>query len=83
MTPDGKTPEPRRPDPDALLAEAKRAGRGELRVFLGMAPGVGKTFAMLSSAQRRRPCARGWISSRAGRSTTAPEPCWNLISTPP
>ena len=46
--------EPRRPDPDALLAEAKRAGRGELRVFLGMAPGVGKTFAMLSSAQRRR-----------------------------
>jgi two-component system sensor histidine kinase KdpD len=60
MTPDGKTPErksapePRRPDPDALLAEAKRAERGELRVFLGMAPGVGKTFAMLSSAQRRR-----------------------------
>jgi two-component system sensor histidine kinase KdpD len=54
MTPDGKTPEPRRPDPDALLAEAKRAGRGELRVFLGMAPGVGKTFAMLSSAQRRK-----------------------------
>jgi two-component system sensor histidine kinase KdpD len=54
MTPDGKTPQPRRPDPDALLAEAKRAGRGELRVFLGMAPGVGKTFAMLSSAQRRR-----------------------------
>jgi len=65
MTPEGKTPdrkgpdrkgvaEPRRPDPDALLAEAKRAERGELRVFLGMAPGVGKTFAMLSSAQRRR-----------------------------
>jgi two-component system sensor histidine kinase KdpD len=46
--------EPRRPDPDALLAEAKRAERGELRVFLGMAPGVGKTFAMLSSAQRRK-----------------------------
>jgi two-component system sensor histidine kinase KdpD len=60
MTPDGKTPErknlnePRRPDPDALLAEAKRAERGELRVFLGMAPGVGKTFAMLSAAQRRK-----------------------------
>jgi two-component system sensor histidine kinase KdpD len=54
MTSEGKTPEPRRPDPDALLAEAKRAGRGELRVFLGMAPGVGKTFAMLSSAQRRK-----------------------------
>jgi two-component system sensor histidine kinase KdpD len=46
--------EPRRPDPDALLAEARKAGRGELRVFLGMAPGVGKTYEMLSSAQRRR-----------------------------
>jgi two-component system sensor histidine kinase KdpD len=36
------------------LAEAKRAGRGKLRVFLGMAPGVGKTFEMLSSAARRQ-----------------------------
>ncbi len=43
----------RRPDPDALLAEAKREGRGQLRVFLGMAPGVGKTYEMLSSASRR------------------------------
>ena len=34
MTPD----EPRRPDPDALLAEAAKAGRGRLKVFLGMAP---------------------------------------------
>ncbi len=44
----------RRPDPEALLAEAKREGRGELRVFLGMAPGVGKTYEMLSSAARRK-----------------------------
>ncbi len=48
MTPD----EPRRPDPDALLAEARSAGRGRLKVFLGMAPGVGKTFEMLSAAGR-------------------------------
>lgn len=48
MTPD----EPRRPDPDALLAEARSAGRGRLKVFLGMAPGVGKTFEMLSAASR-------------------------------
>jgi two-component system sensor histidine kinase KdpD len=48
------TEDPRRPDPDALLAHAKRAGRGQLRVFLGMAPGVGKTYAMLASAARRK-----------------------------
>ena len=50
MTPD----EPRRPDPDALLAEAAKAGRGRLKVFLGMAPGVGKTYEMLSAARRRK-----------------------------
>src|SRR6516164_6911675 len=46
--------EPRRPDPDALLAEAAKAGRGRLKVFLGMAPGVGKTYEMLSQALRRK-----------------------------
>lgn len=48
MSPD----EPPRPDPDALLAAAGRGGRGRLKVFLGMAPGVGKTFEMLSAAGR-------------------------------
>ncbi len=43
-----------RPDPDALLAEAKRAARGRLKIFLGAAPGVGKTYAMLESAHERR-----------------------------
>ncbi len=43
-----------RPSPDALLAEAQRSGRGRLKVFLGAAPGVGKTFEMLSAAQARR-----------------------------
>jgi two-component system sensor histidine kinase KdpD len=46
--------EPRRPDPDALLAEAAKVGRGRLKVFLGMAPGVGKTYEMLHQAARRK-----------------------------
>lgn len=44
-----------RPDPDALLrrirAEDERQRRAKLRVYLGYAPGVGKTFAMLSAAR--------------------------------
>ena len=43
-----------RPEPDALLAEAARAGRGRLKIFLGAAPGVGKTYAMLETARRHR-----------------------------
>ncbi|MGI3776902.1 MAG: ATP-binding protein [Janthinobacterium lividum] len=46
-------PEPRRPDPDALLALAAAETRGRLKVFLGAAPGVGKTWEMLSQARRR------------------------------
>ena len=42
----------RRPDPDALLAASRPAERGRLKVFLGAAPGVGKTYAMLSGAAR-------------------------------
>jgi two-component system sensor histidine kinase KdpD len=42
-----------RPEPEALLAEAAKEGRGRLKVFLGAAPGVGKTYAMLEAAQRR------------------------------
>ena len=50
----GVTEEPARPDPDALLALAQREGRGRLKVFLGAAPGVGKTFEMLIQGRRRR-----------------------------
>ncbi|WLR94923.1 sensor histidine kinase [Shinella zoogloeoides] len=42
----------RRPDPDALLALAEKDRRGKLTVFLGAAPGVGKTYAMLARAGR-------------------------------
>jgi two-component system sensor histidine kinase KdpD len=41
----------RRPDPDALLALAEKGKRGRLLVFIGAAPGVGKTFAMLQRAR--------------------------------
>ncbi|HIJ63625.1 MAG TPA: sensor histidine kinase KdpD, partial [Rhodospirillaceae bacterium] len=42
-----------RPSPDALLAEAQRETRGRLKIFLGAAPGVGKTYAMLEAAHER------------------------------
>ena len=47
MTPD-------RPAPEAFLKAAAREGRGRLKVFLGAAPGVGKTWEMLSSAAERQ-----------------------------
>lgn len=44
-----------RPSPDDLLKaiqdEEGRVGKGELKIFLGMAAGVGKTYAMLSEAK--------------------------------
>jgi two-component system sensor histidine kinase KdpD len=43
-----------RPSPEALLADAGRDGHGRLKVFLGFAPGVGKTFGMLTKARQRK-----------------------------
>ncbi|HYM71486.1 MAG TPA: sensor histidine kinase KdpD [Stellaceae bacterium] len=43
-----------RPSPDALLRQAGREARGRLKLFLGAAPGVGKTYEMLQTAQARR-----------------------------
>ncbi len=43
-----------RASPDALLALAKREGRGRLKIYLGAAPGVGKTYAMLTAARTAR-----------------------------
>ena len=48
------TDEAARPSPDALLAQAGTEGRGRLKIFLGAAPGVGKTYEMLSQARNRR-----------------------------
>lgn len=43
-----------RPSPDALLQTAAQEKRGRLNVFLGAAPGVGKTYAMLEAAHARQ-----------------------------
>lgn len=41
---------PRPPDPDAILARLKDDARPRLRVYIGAAPGVGKTYTMLRDA---------------------------------
>ncbi len=47
-----------RPNPDQLLvrvqAEEEQQARGKLKIFLGYAAGVGKTYAMLDAAQHQR-----------------------------
>ena len=43
-----------RPSPDALLKAAEKEKRGKLKIFLGAAPGVGKTYEMLAAARRRK-----------------------------
>jgi two-component system sensor histidine kinase KdpD len=69
-------PEPHRPSPDELLklAGTTRAGRGRLKVYLGMAAGVGKTMRMLDDAHAARRAgvdiAVGLVETH-GRSDTA------------
>ena len=46
--------EPDRPSPEAFLRQAAQEGRGRLKVFLGAAPGVGKTWEMLTDGRQRR-----------------------------
>lgn len=68
-----------RPNPDALLAalqtEAARTKRGRLKVFLGMCPGVGKTYAMLEAAQRElkngRDLVIGYVETHGRKETDA------------
>ena len=43
-----------RPAPEAFLRAAAQEGRGRLKIFLGAAPGVGKTYEMLSEGAARR-----------------------------
>ncbi len=47
-----------RPNPDELLAQMKReetaSARGKLKIFFGMSPGVGKTYAMLQAARQKQ-----------------------------
>ncbi|MDB6057242.1 MAG: two-component system sensor histidine kinase KdpD [Verrucomicrobiales bacterium] len=68
-----------RPNPDALLAaiqqDETRAKRGRLKVFIGMSPGVGKTFAMLEAAQRELKAGRdiviGFVETHGRKETDA------------
>ncbi len=69
--------EPGRPDPDALLAKIKaeeKPARGRLRIYLGAAAGVGKTYTMLEEAHRREDRGTdvviGWVETH-GRVHTA------------
>ena len=67
-----------RPDPDALLrriqADEERQSRAKLKVWLGFAPGVGKTFAMLANARELQAAGGdvvvGWVETH-GRYDTA------------
>ena len=48
-----RTSPPHRPSPEALLQQAEQEGRGRLKIFLGAAPGVGKTYEMLQTAHAK------------------------------
>src|SRR5438105_10374906 len=71
--------EPQCPSPDALLAaiqsQAAKRGRGQLKVFLGMCPGVGKTYAMLEAGQRQLKAGRdiviGYVETHSRKETDA------------
>ncbi len=71
--------EPQRPNPDVLLAalqkEDAKTRRGKLKVFLGMAPGVGKTYAMLEAARRELAAGRdvviGYVETHGRKETDA------------
>jgi len=52
--PDDSRDAPNRPSPEALLERATREARGRLKIFLGAAPGVGKTYEMLMSGRARK-----------------------------
>jgi len=51
-----------RASPDALLALAQKEGRGHLKIFLGAAPGVGKTFAMLTNGRAEKAGGRDVVA---------------------
>lgn len=54
MSPEDLRDAEKRPSPEALLEKAEQEMRGRLKIFLGAAPGVGKTFEMLTSGRARK-----------------------------
>ncbi len=72
------TPDPPRPTGDQMLARLhadERPARGRLRIYLGMAPGVGKTYKMLEEAHRRHDRGTdvvvGFVETYGRRNTAA------------
>ena len=69
------TQEDLRPDPEAMLAQTREKTLGKLRIFLGMAPGVGKTYAMLAEAHQRKNAGLdvliGWVDTHKRKDTEA------------
>ncbi|HTG13737.1 MAG TPA: histidine kinase, partial [Blastocatellia bacterium] len=41
-----------RPKPESLLAREEQARRARLRIYIGAAPGVGKTYQILEDAHQ-------------------------------
>src|SRR5215468_10248043 len=76
-----------RPNPDTLLAalQKEEAGkkRGQLKVFLGMSPGVGKTYAMLEAAQRELKAGRdvviGYVETHSRKETDALATAFQIV----
>src|ERR1039458_6636415 len=68
-----------RPNPDVLFRsiqkEDAKSKRGKLKVFFGMAPGVGKTYAMLEAARRELVAGRdiviGYVETHGRKETDA------------
>lgn len=65
----------RRPTADALLARIKEKDRARLRIYIGAAPGVGKTYEMLQEAHALRArgldVAIGYVETYGRRETEA------------
>src|SRR5262245_1769473 len=70
-------PEQQRPSPDALLAKVQKeeSRDGHLKIFLGAAPGVGKTYEMLLEARARQKEGRdvvvGFVETHGRKETEA------------
>ena len=75
----------KRPSPEALLEAARReeSCAGRLKIFVGAAPGVGKTYEMLQQAQARKrdgyDIVVGIVETHGRRETEALLECLEII----
>ena len=79
--------EPNRPSAEALLKAARQEARGKLKIFLGAAPGVGKTFEMLREGadqlRQGRDVVAGIIETHGRAETEALAAPFELIARKP